>query len=129
MHPLRVVIVGAARNDRMLRADGARVRELLGEDASRPVFLWLPSFRAMSLGGRTRSDVAQSYPGVPFSTEDLRRLDDWLVEHGARVVVKLHPLDVANFSGDFRAIRVLTQEEMQAHGLTVYTTAPPSTDC
>ena len=121
LHPLRVVVVGAARNDRMLRADGAQVRRLIGEDASRPVFLWLPSFRSMSLEGRTRTDVAQSHPGVPFAREDLQRLDAWLVEHDARVVVKLHPLDVARFAGDFRAIRVLTQEEMQALGLTVYT--------
>jgi hypothetical protein len=125
LHPLRIPIVGAARNDRMLRSDGASVRrELLGEDADRPVFLWLPSFRKGSWEGRTRQDVARPQPGVPFPAEEVERLDSWLLEHGARVVLKLHPHDVETFSGDFRAIRVLTQEEMQQHGLTVYRMLP-----
>jgi len=125
MNPLRIPIVGAARNDRMLRSDGASVRRrLLGEDADRPVFFWLPSFRAGSWEGRTRHDVARSYPGVPFAREDVQKLDAWLVENDARVVVKLHPHDLASFSGDFKAIRVMTQEEMQEHGLTVYTMLP-----
>jgi CDP-glycerol glycerophosphotransferase (TagB/SpsB family) len=119
-----VPIVGAARNDRMLRSDGAAVRRLLGEDADRPLLCWLPSFRTGSWEGRTRSDVARSYPGVPFPPEDVQKVDAWLTEHGARMVVKLHPHDVASFSGDFQAIRVVTQEEMQDLGLTVYTMLP-----
>jgi CDP-glycerol glycerophosphotransferase len=125
LHPLRVPIVGAPRNDRMLRSDGASVRrQLLGEDADRPVFLWLPSFRRGSWDGRTRQDVARFRPGLPFTAEDVERLDAWLVERGARVVLKLHPHDAETFSGNFQAIRVLTQEEMQQHGLTVYTMLP-----
>ncbi|MDQ3485652.1 MAG: CDP-glycerol glycerophosphotransferase family protein [Actinomycetota bacterium] len=122
LDPLRVPIVGAPRNDRMLRADGDAVRRaLLAEDAHLPAYFWLPSFRTGSWAGRTRSDVAASHPGVPFAAEDVQRLDDWLSDHDARVVVKLHPHDVADFRGDFRAIRVLTQEEMQSRGLTLYT--------
>jgi CDP-glycerol glycerophosphotransferase (TagB/SpsB family) len=124
LHPLRIPIVGAARNDRMLRSDGASVRRLLGLDGDRPVFFWLPSFRAGSWEGRTRHDVAQAHPGVPFAAEDVQRLDAWLAEQDATVVVKLHPHDEATFSGDFQAIRVLSQEEMQEHGLTVYTMLP-----
>lgn len=125
LRPQDVPVVGAARNDRMLRADGAAVRRgLLGEDAHRPTFLWLPSFRSGSFGGRTRVDVADAHPGVPFPVSDIRRLDDWLVQRGARLVVKLHPHDVAAFSGDFRAIRVLGQQEMESQGLTVYTLLP-----
>ena len=125
LRPTDVPVIGAARNDRMLRTDAAAVRRrLLGDDADRPTFLWLPSFRTGSFGGRTRVDVAQAHPGVPFAPSDVRRLDDWLVEQGARLVVKLHPHDVAAFSGDFRAIRVLAQQEMQAQDLTVYTLLP-----
>lgn len=122
VHPLRVPIVGAARNDRMLRADGPDVRRrLLGSEADRPTWLWLPSFRSGSWEGRGRVDVADAHPGVPFSAADVRRLDAWLAARGARLVVKLHPHDSAHFTGDFTAIRVLTQEQMQEQGLTVYT--------
>ncbi len=125
LRPMDVPVIGAARNDRMLRTDGAAVRRrLLGEEADRPTYLWLPSFRSGSWAGRTRVDVADAHPGVPFPASEVRRLDDWLVQQGARVVVKLHPHDAAAFTGDFEAIRVLGQQEMQAHGLTVYTLLP-----
>ncbi len=125
LHPLRVPIIGAPRNDRMLRSDGRRVRRaLLGADADAPVFFWLPSFRAGHWGARTRVDVADYHPGLPFSSQDVRRLDEWLAERGARVVVKLHPHDVASFSGEFRAIRVLAPGEMERSGLTLYQVLP-----
>jgi CDP-glycerol glycerophosphotransferase len=125
LHPFRVPIVGAPRNDRMLRSDGQAVRrQLLGDRADRPAYLWLPSFRAGSWAGRTRYDVAESHAGIPFPLEEARRLDDWLVERGANIVLKLHPHDVASFPADFRALQVLSQEEMQQHGLTVYTLLP-----
>jgi CDP-glycerol glycerophosphotransferase len=125
LHPLRVPIVGAPRNDRMLRSDGGVVRRtLLGADADRPVLLWLPSFREGSWAGRTRTDVAVSHAGVPFDLEEVRRLDDWLVERGAMIVLKLHPHDAASFPTDFRALRVLSQQEMEQRGLTLYTLLP-----
>ena len=125
LHPHRVPIVGAPRNDRMLRSDGALVRRaLLGADAERPVLLWLPSFREGSWAGRARTDVAGAHPGVPFDLEEVRRLDDWLVERGALIVLKLHPHDAASFPTDFRALRVLSQQEMEQRGLTLYTLLP-----
>jgi CDP-glycerol glycerophosphotransferase len=125
LHPLRVPIVGAPRNDRMLRSDGEQVRQsLLGVDAGRPALLWLPSFRAGSWAGRTRLDAEGAHAGVPFPLEEVRRLDDWLVERGATIVLKLHPHDVASFPGDFRALRLLSQEEMEQRGLTLYTLLP-----
>ena len=126
LSPLQVPVVGAARNDRMLRADRTAVRRaLLGAEDDRTTFLWLPSFRTGHWGTRVRSDVATvRHPGVPFAPEDVRRLDEWLVRRGARLVVKLHPHDVASFPGGHEAIQVLTQEEMEAAGLTVYTLLP-----
>jgi CDP-glycerol glycerophosphotransferase len=122
VHPLQVPIVGAARNDRMLRADAQAVRRaVLGDAAERPTFLWLPTFRESVLG---TISISAAHPGVPFSAADVRRLDRWLVENGATVVVKLHPHDAATFSGDFQAIRVLTQDEMEQLGLTMYTMLP-----
>ena len=121
LHPLRVPIVGAPRNDRMLRADRAAVRRLvLGDAADRPTLLWLPSFRAGRWGNRVRVDATGGYPGVPFETSDLAELDDALTALGATLVIKLHPHDVASFTGTYRSLRVLTQQDMEGHGLTLY---------
>lgn len=120
LSPLQVPIVGAPRNDRMLQADAAEVRrKLLGADADRTVFVWLPSYRVGHYDGQLRVDVA-GHPGVPYSPAEVRRIDDWLFEHDARAVVKIHHRDVNSFTDDYRAIRVLTQGELERQGLTLY---------
>ncbi len=121
VHPLQVPIVGAPRNDRMLKADAAAVRRaVLGDTADRPALLWLPSFRSGRWGSRVRVDAGGDYPGVPFDDAALERLDDALTALGAQLVVKLHPHDVASFRGSYRSVRALTQEQMEADGLTLY---------
>lgn len=120
LSPLQVPIVGAPRNDRMLQADARAVREsLLGEDADRTVFVWMPSYRVGHYGGELRVDVAGS-TGVPYTPEEIRRIDDWANERGARLVVKVHHRDVNAFTDDYRAIRVLTQGDLESRGLTLY---------
>jgi len=120
LSPLQVPIVGAPRNDRMLQADAADVRRrLLGADADRTVFIWMPSYRVGHYDGQLRVDVA-GQPGVPYSAEEVRRIDDWLYEHDARAVVKIHHRDVNSFTDDYRALRVLTQGDLERQGLTLY---------
>jgi len=119
--PLQVPIVGAPRNDRMLRADRAAVRRtLLGGDADRTTLVWMPSYRVATWKGQLRSDVAGAGPGVPFPVEDVRRIDDWLHAQGARIVVKVHHRDATAFPTDCRAITVLTQGDLESRGLTLY---------
>ena len=121
MHPLQVPIVGAPRNDRMLSADRASLRsQLLGADADRPTLLWMPSFRVGKYGAERRADSVGLPDGGPFPATDLQRLDAWLDEHGARIVLKVHPRDAETFTGDFRAIRVLHGPELVAHETTLY---------
>lgn len=120
LSPLQVPIIGAPRNDRMLQADAAAVRRrLLGDDAGRTVFCWLPSYRVGHFGDQLRVDVAGG-TGLPYSAEDIRRIDDWLVTHDARAVVKIHHRDVNSFTEDYRALRVLTQGDLEREGLTLY---------
>jgi CDP-glycerol glycerophosphotransferase len=119
--PLRVPIVGAPRNDRMLRADRRAVRRaVLGQDADRTTFLWMPSYRVTDFGGKLRADAVGAHPEATFPPAELRRIDDWLVEHGARTVLKVHHRDSNRFAGDYRAIRVLRQGELEQRGLTLY---------
>jgi len=123
LSPLQVPIVGAPRNDRMLRADPALIRQaLLGDEAGLPTLLWLPSFRAGRWrGDRKRLDVvADPYPGLPFSASDLRRLDEWLMSQGVRLIVKPHPHDAENLAGTYQGIRVLAPETLESQGLTLY---------
>ncbi len=128
LDPLRVPIIGAPRNDRMLRADAAAVRRLLlGEDSDRPTLVWMPSYRSGRYGAELRVDVAgvaSSSSGLPFETEDVRRLDEWLDQRGARIVVKVHPRDAQAFPTDLRAMRVLRQEDLLALGVTLYQVLP-----
>lgn len=124
VHPHSVPIVGAPRNDRMMRARGSGSRATLLGDSAGPAFLWLPSFRVGTWGASLRVDVADANPGLPFDLADLRRLDAWLVGQGVQVLVKLHPRDVSNFPGEFRAIRLLTEDELEQHELTLYTALP-----
>jgi len=120
LSPLHVPIVGAPRNDRMLQADAAAVRQaLLGEDADRTTFIWMPSYRVGHYDGQLRVDVA-GQSGFPYTAAEIRRIDDWLFEHGARVVVKVHHRDVNAFTDDYRALRVLTQGDLERQGLTLY---------
>lgn len=123
VHPSKVPILGAPRNDRLLRADQYRdeVRAALLGGFTGPAYLWLPSFRIGNWGTSFRVDAADSHPGLPFSSDDLRRLDDWLVAQGARVLVKLHPRDLGQFPQEFRALRLLAEDELEERELTVHT--------
>ena len=121
MHPLRVPIVGAPRNDRMLGGDRSAIRsKLLGADADLPTLLWMPSFRVGRYGSQRRADTTSLPAEGPFPAADLRRLDAWLVQHDARVALKVHPRDAETFAGDFRAIRVLHSQDLESRALTLY---------
>lgn len=125
MHPLQVPIVGAPRNDRMLRSDAALARRLLlGPDADKKVLIWLPSFRVGKVTRQRVDSTGAIHPGLPFPAEALHRLDQWLMAQDVRLVTKLHPHDLMRFSGDYSAIRVLNESELQRHALTLYTSLP-----
>lgn len=122
LHPSRVPVLGAPRNDRMLAADTdlARTR-LVPEAIDRPVFLWLPTFRRSLPGRHQRADVADGSSALPFDAEDVKRLDEWLDARGVLVVVKAHPASGDELPGELKAIRVLTQADLESYDLTVYT--------
>lgn len=122
LHPSQVPVLGAPRNDRLLRASRESVRKLImGYGANRPAFLWMPTFRATVPSRHQRTDVARRFPGVPFGTEDIMRIDDWLDRNRALIIVKAHPLDADRLPSGLKAIRALSQADLERHGLTVYT--------
>lgn len=121
LSPLQVPIVGAPRNDRMLQADAAAVRvALLGDDAHRTTFVWMPSYRVGRYGSELRVDVAGQTPGLPFSRAEVRAIDDWLFQRGARAVVKVHHRDEGGFTDDYRALTILRHGDLERQGMTLY---------
>lgn len=124
VHPRSVPIIGAPRNDRMLQACREEARTALLGGSSGPVYLWLPSFRVGTWGTSYRTDAVDGQPGLPFTAAELGRLDAWLVAQGVHVLVKLHPRDRGQFPDDLQALRLLTEDELAQHGLTVYTALP-----
>jgi CDP-glycerol glycerophosphotransferase len=122
LHPSRVPILGAPRNDRMLASDPdlARMR-LLPDALDRPVFLWLPTFRRTVPGRYQRADVVGGSSVLPFDTDEVKRFDEWLDARGALVVVKAHPASGDELPGELKAIRSLTQADLESCDLTVYT--------
>lgn len=121
LHPSRVPVLGAPRNDRMLRTDPDLARTRLVPDAfDRPVFLWLPTFRRTVPGRYQRADVTDGCSVLPFGADDVKRLDQWLDARGTLVVVKAHPASGDALPDELKAIRTLTQQELESCGQTVY---------
>jgi CDP-glycerol glycerophosphotransferase len=128
--PARVPVVGAPRNDRMLRAAGRAGSWRPGSPwragltDARTVLLWMPTFRAGRAGWRERVDGTRGDAGLPFTVDELRALDDLLAAHDACLLVKLHPVAAQSYDLDTRAIVPVTDADLLAAGLTVYTALP-----
>lgn len=116
--PHRVPILGAARNDRMLRAPRVDVRSVLGASATPDrLLLWMPTYRAKD----DTPDSTHGYAGLPFTVPELLALDEWLEERDTTVVVKLHPLELGSYLLDTRRLVPLDHDALTRHGLTTYT--------
>lgn len=104
LHPKRVPITGAPRNDRMLQATKADVRARLGLDKQH-VVLWLPTFRRAAFPStvgpeRLRHDGCSERETLGSG---LAELAAYLDGSGTQVVLKPHP-----------------------HGRDVWTAVPPT---
>jgi CDP-glycerol glycerophosphotransferase len=92
LRPEQVLLVGAPRNDRLLRSDRELMRVALAEwlpNDTSTLFVWLPTFRRSVAG--ISNGVDQDTP-MPLDLQSLQRVDRWLAEHRAAILVKPHPL-------------------------------------
>lgn len=105
LRPSQVLVIGAPRNDRLLRADRVDVRRAIADwlpaDTS-TLFLWLPTFRRNFAGVL---DGVDSGAAIPLDLEGLQRVDRWLAENEAAILVKPHPLSRPYPAGAFDRIR------------------------
>jgi CDP-glycerol glycerophosphotransferase len=119
LHPDQVLVVGAPRNDRMLRADRDAVRRAALGDGPGALFLWLPTYRAHRRGVRTDGEA---YTGmVPLDDPAMDALDRWLVEHDAVLLAKPHPLSPKPEPGRYERIRAIDEAWLTERELTLYT--------
>jgi CDP-glycerol glycerophosphotransferase (TagB/SpsB family) len=119
LHPSRVPVVGAPRNDRLLTADRADVRQRLGWASAERVWIWLPTYR-QSVRGEIRQDAQVGASGLPFDDASLRALDRLLGERGATLVVKAHPLAEQRVGVGYANLRILGQSELDERGVSLY---------
>jgi CDP-glycerol glycerophosphotransferase len=119
LHPSRVPVVGAPRNDRLLTAVRAEVRQRLAWASEETVWIWLPTYR-QSVRGEIRQDVQVGANGLPFDEAALLALDRLLGGHGITLVVKAHPAAEQRIGGGYANIRVLGQSELDERGVSLY---------
>jgi hypothetical protein len=107
LRPEQVLLTGAPRNDRLLRADRDEVRRAIADwlpaDTS-TIFLWLPTFRRNYAG---QLDGVDSGAAIPLDLESLQRVDSWLAANNAAILVKPHPLSRAYPEGALTRIRTI----------------------
>ncbi len=107
LRPGQVLLTGAPRNDRLLRADRREVRPVLAEwlpAGTETLFLWLPTFRRNYAG---QLDGVDSGAAIPLDLEGLQQVDRWLAANNAAILVKPHPLSRAYPEGAFTRIRTI----------------------
>lgn len=120
LHPRQVPIVGSPRNDRLLSANRAEIRERLGWSADRPTWLWLPTYRS-AVRGERRSDGRDIWQGLPYPLEDLRELNRRLAVDGLDLVLKPHPLAQQQLPHlDHGGLRLLSHDDLERLGVSLY---------
>jgi CDP-glycerol glycerophosphotransferase len=111
--PQQVLLVGAPRNDRLLRSDRGQVRQAVADwlpAETSTLFLWLPTFRRNFAG---ELDGVDQGAAIPLDLESLQRVDRWLAAHGAAILVKPHPLSRTYPAGALGRIRMIDEAALR----------------
>lgn len=119
LHPGRVPVLGAPRNDRLLGANPEEARRRLDWPSTDVIWLWLPTYRVAVRGGR-RQDALDFVNGLPFDASSLDELDQRLAANSITLVLKPHPLSEQTVSSGFQRLRVLTQSELDQRAVSLY---------
>jgi CDP-glycerol glycerophosphotransferase len=118
--PQQVLLVGSPRNDRLIRSDRNEVRRKVAEwlpDPTETLFIWLPTYRRHFNG---TPEGVELETGLPLDLASLRRVDAWLEDRRAAMIVKKHPLNHSDPVDGHGRIRVLDDAAFQLAGLSLY---------
>lgn len=119
LKPQQVLLIGAPRNDRLLRAERDRARAAVAEwlpPETSKLFLWLPTFRR---NFADQLDGLDHGTAIPLDLAGLQELDRWLAAHQAATLVKPHPLSVAHPVGTLERIRTIDDAALRNARLTL----------
>jgi CDP-glycerol glycerophosphotransferase len=119
LRPQQVLLVGAPRNDRLLRTDRQAAREAvaawLPEDTS-TLFTWLPTFRSDVHGGLDGVDAGT---GTPLDLQGLQKIDRWLVANRAAILLKPHRRSGSNPVEGLARIRTIDEAALSSASLSL----------
>lgn len=118
-----VLLTGNPRIDQFARPASDQVLAALGLDASRPLVLWLPTYRTTGTSHRRLGAVRNWSDGATLSgTGSVRELLDKVADaasrRGVTLAVKPHPLDGDQFGGT--GIVCLTGGDLRDARVTLY---------
>lgn len=119
LRPQQVLLVGAPRNDRLLRTDRERMRQAVAAwlpAETETLFVWLPTFRGDIAGGLDGVDLAT---GTPLGLDDLRQVDGWLAANRAAILLKPHRRSSSDPAGGFERIRTIDEDELSSAELSL----------
>jgi CDP-glycerol glycerophosphotransferase len=119
LRPQQVLLVGAPRNDRLLRTDRERMRQAVAAwlpDETETLFVWLPTFRGDIAGGLDGVDLAT---GTPLDLDGLRQVDNWLAANRAAILLKPHRRSSSDPAGGFERIRTIDEAGLSSAGLSL----------
>jgi CDP-glycerol glycerophosphotransferase len=119
LRPQQVLLVGAPRNDRLLRSDRERMRRALADwlpDGTSTMFIWLPTFRRSLFGA---SDGTDQRTAMPLDLESLQKVDRWLATNRAAILVKPHPLSRPYPAEAFERIRTIDEAALRSSRLSL----------
>lgn len=121
LRPQQVLLVGAPRNDRLLRSDQKRAREAVAAwlpDDTSTLFVWLPTFRSGDSGGLDGPDLDT---GAPLDLEGLRSVDRWLAANRAAILLKPHRRSSSDSVAGLARIRTIDEVDLGSASLSLCT--------
>lgn len=128
LRPEQVLLIGAPRNDRLLRNDREPARRAVVDwlpEGTSTLFVWLPTFRSDVLGGLEGVDLDT---GMPLDLEGIRKVDRWLAANGAAILFKPHRRSGSNPAGGLERIRGIDEAALRDARLSL-STVLAAADC
>jgi len=120
LHPDRVLVVGAPRNDRLVRAERHTIRARIACDDTESISVWLPTFRGST--ERQRPDGIPFRGMVPLPEHELDELDQWLAHNNSTLLIKPHPTALRSAPlKRYNRIHAVSSDWLATRGLTLYT--------
>lgn len=117
-----LISCGLPRNDKLFQRPSTKVSQMLFNNDA-PIVAWLPTFRKHISGQYNDGDAESNKLGF-FEFEELKNLDNRLIEADQNLFIKLHPLDILNknenLDNSFERIRIFNTAKFESQFLDLY---------